>query len=165
MAVPRPQRLLRVVRATGKPEPARAARHRRPDADEFRAQKMGGDQLLSTRPLCGCRSDRDIDRGGGGRNLMDRYRARRRHARALSVSWDCETADWRKARIARHLPRRDAECPLRDPCRCGVGRPRPNTLFGLWWLDPAIALAISALCLREGQKAWREEECCCATCS
>jgi divalent metal cation (Fe/Co/Zn/Cd) transporter len=29
-----------------------------------------------------------------------------------------------------------------------------NTLFGLWWLDPAIALAISALCLREGQKAW-----------
>jgi divalent metal cation (Fe/Co/Zn/Cd) transporter len=30
-----------------------------------------------------------------------------------------------------------------------------NTLFGLWWPDPAIALAISALCIREGQKAWR----------
>jgi len=40
-----------------------------------------------------------------------------------------------------------------------------NTLFGLWWLDPAIALAISALCLREGQKACRGEECGCATCS
>jgi divalent metal cation (Fe/Co/Zn/Cd) transporter len=40
-----------------------------------------------------------------------------------------------------------------------------NTLFGLWWLDPAIALAISALCVREGQKAWRGEECGCATCS
>lgn len=40
-----------------------------------------------------------------------------------------------------------------------------NTLFGLWWLDPAIALAISAICVREGQKAWRGEECGCATCS
>jgi divalent metal cation (Fe/Co/Zn/Cd) transporter len=34
-----------------------------------------------------------------------------------------------------------------------------NTLFGLWWPDPAIALAISALCIREGQKAWRGEQC------
>jgi divalent metal cation (Fe/Co/Zn/Cd) transporter len=40
-----------------------------------------------------------------------------------------------------------------------------NTLFGLWWLDPVIALAISAICVREGQKAWRGEECGCATCS
>jgi len=40
-----------------------------------------------------------------------------------------------------------------------------NTLFGLWWLDPAIALAISAICVREGQKAWRGEQCGCATCS
>jgi len=40
-----------------------------------------------------------------------------------------------------------------------------NTLFGLWWLDPAIALAISAICVREGQKAWRGEQCGCTTCS
>jgi divalent metal cation (Fe/Co/Zn/Cd) transporter len=40
-----------------------------------------------------------------------------------------------------------------------------NSLFGLWWLDPAIALAISAVCVREGQKAWRGEQCSCATCS
>ena len=40
-----------------------------------------------------------------------------------------------------------------------------NTLFGLWWLDPAIALVISVICVREGQKAWRSEECGCATCS
>jgi divalent metal cation (Fe/Co/Zn/Cd) transporter len=40
-----------------------------------------------------------------------------------------------------------------------------NTVFGLWWLDPAIALLISAICVREGQKAWRGEECGCATCS
>jgi divalent metal cation (Fe/Co/Zn/Cd) transporter len=40
-----------------------------------------------------------------------------------------------------------------------------NTLLGLWWLDPAIALLISAICVREGQKAWCDEECGCATCS
>lgn len=40
-----------------------------------------------------------------------------------------------------------------------------NTVFGLWWLDPAIALAIAALCVREGEKAWRGEQCGCATCS
>jgi divalent metal cation (Fe/Co/Zn/Cd) transporter len=40
-----------------------------------------------------------------------------------------------------------------------------NTLFGLWWFDPAIALVISAICIREGQKAWRGDECGCATCS
>jgi hypothetical protein len=39
-----------------------------------------------------------------------------------------------------------------------------NTLFGLWWLDPAVALAISGACVHEGQKAWRGEECGCATC-
>ena len=40
-----------------------------------------------------------------------------------------------------------------------------NTSFGLWWLDPAIALVIAGACVREGQKAWRGEECGCATCS
>jgi divalent metal cation (Fe/Co/Zn/Cd) transporter len=40
-----------------------------------------------------------------------------------------------------------------------------NTLFGLWWLDPVIALAISAAYVREGQKAWRGEACGCTTCS
>ena len=38
-----------------------------------------------------------------------------------------------------------------------------NTLFGLWWLDPAVALTISVACVHEGQKAWRGEECGCAT--
>ncbi len=40
-----------------------------------------------------------------------------------------------------------------------------NTFFGLWWLDPTIALLISAICVREGQKAWRGEACGCAICS
>ncbi len=40
-----------------------------------------------------------------------------------------------------------------------------NSLFGLWWLDPAIALAIAVVCVREGQKAWRGEQCGCTTCA
>lgn len=40
-----------------------------------------------------------------------------------------------------------------------------NTLLRLWWLDPAVALAISVTCVREGQKAWRGEQCSCTMCS
>lgn len=39
-----------------------------------------------------------------------------------------------------------------------------NALFGIWWLDPIIALGIAAVAVREGQKAWRGEGCDCATC-
>jgi hypothetical protein len=35
-----------------------------------------------------------------------------------------------------------------------------NALFGLWWLDPAAALAIAALAVREGIEAWHGESCC-----
>jgi hypothetical protein len=35
-----------------------------------------------------------------------------------------------------------------------------NALFGIWWLDPAAALAIAALAVREGVEAWRGESCC-----
>jgi divalent metal cation (Fe/Co/Zn/Cd) transporter len=40
-----------------------------------------------------------------------------------------------------------------------------NSLFGLWWIDPTIALLIAAVCVREGYKAWRGEQCGCATCA
>jgi divalent metal cation (Fe/Co/Zn/Cd) transporter len=37
-----------------------------------------------------------------------------------------------------------------------------NALLGLWWLDPAVALAIAGVALREGREAWRGEACCAA---
>jgi len=37
-----------------------------------------------------------------------------------------------------------------------------NALFGLWWLDPAVALLIAAVAVREGVGAWRGEGCACA---
>ena len=35
-----------------------------------------------------------------------------------------------------------------------------NALFGLWWLDPAAALVVAAVALREGRASWRGEGCC-----
>jgi hypothetical protein len=38
-----------------------------------------------------------------------------------------------------------------------------NALFGLWWLDPAAALVVAAVALKEGRASWLGEGCC-ATC-
>jgi divalent metal cation (Fe/Co/Zn/Cd) transporter len=35
-----------------------------------------------------------------------------------------------------------------------------NALLGAWWLDPAAALVIAAVALREGLESWRGEGCC-----
>lgn len=37
-----------------------------------------------------------------------------------------------------------------------------NALFGLWWLDPAAALVIAAVALREGRESWHGRGCCAA---
>lgn len=40
-----------------------------------------------------------------------------------------------------------------------------NALLGLWWLDPAVALLIAAVAVKEGLEAWRGEGCCVAEAS
>ncbi len=35
-----------------------------------------------------------------------------------------------------------------------------NTLFGLWWLDPAAALVVAGVAVKEGIDSWRGEGCC-----
>lgn len=37
-----------------------------------------------------------------------------------------------------------------------------NTLFDLWWLDPAAGILIAAVAVREGIESWRGEGCSCA---
>lgn len=37
-----------------------------------------------------------------------------------------------------------------------------NALLGLWWLDPAAALVVGAVAVREGLESWRGEGCCAA---
>lgn len=36
-----------------------------------------------------------------------------------------------------------------------------NALFGLWWLDPVVALVIAGVAVQEGREAWRGESCEC----
>lgn len=40
-----------------------------------------------------------------------------------------------------------------------------NTLLGIWWLDPVVALAIAALAVREGVRARRGQSCGCGACA
>jgi divalent metal cation (Fe/Co/Zn/Cd) transporter len=35
-----------------------------------------------------------------------------------------------------------------------------NAAFGLWWADPAVALGIAALALKEGHQTWHGHGCC-----
>jgi len=37
-----------------------------------------------------------------------------------------------------------------------------NALLGLWWADPATALLIAGVAVREGRDAWRGDDGCCA---
>ena len=34
-----------------------------------------------------------------------------------------------------------------------------NALFGLWWVDPIVALGIAGLAVSEGRESWRGESC------
>jgi len=38
-----------------------------------------------------------------------------------------------------------------------------NTLFGAWWLDPAVGLLIAAVAVKEGREAWSGEGCACTS--
>ncbi|MFC0529708.1 cation transporter [Phytohabitans kaempferiae] len=38
-----------------------------------------------------------------------------------------------------------------------------NSLFGWWWADPAAALVIAAVAVKEGRDAWRGDTCCSPT--
>lgn len=40
-----------------------------------------------------------------------------------------------------------------------------NTLLGIWWLDPVVALCIAALAITEGRRAWRGDACGCSSCA
>jgi divalent metal cation (Fe/Co/Zn/Cd) transporter len=40
-----------------------------------------------------------------------------------------------------------------------------NAMFGLWWLDPLVALGIAVVAVQEGRKALRGENCSCGACA
>ncbi len=40
-----------------------------------------------------------------------------------------------------------------------------NTLLGIWWLDPIVALGIAGLALFESRRSWRGDSCDCGGCA
>jgi hypothetical protein len=61
--------------------------------------------------------------------------------------------------LVRHSRRRHAERPLRLPRR-RPRRPARERPVRPWWLDPAAALLVAAVAVKEGRASWRGEGCC-----
>jgi divalent metal cation (Fe/Co/Zn/Cd) transporter len=73
-----------------------------------------------------------------------------------------------KARVAERLGSAATRAEGRQNMLCaylsagllvGLGA---NALAGWWWADPAAALLIAAVAVREGREAWRGDACCAA---
>jgi divalent metal cation (Fe/Co/Zn/Cd) transporter len=71
-----------------------------------------------------------------------------------------------KARVAEALGSSASKSESRQTVLCaylsiglliGLGG---NALLGWWWLDPAVALVIAAVAVREGRESFRGESCC-----
>lgn len=71
-----------------------------------------------------------------------------------------------KARVAERLGSAATKAEGRQNMLCaylsgalllGLGA---NALAGWWWADPATALLIAAVAIREGRESWRGEGCC-----
>jgi divalent metal cation (Fe/Co/Zn/Cd) transporter len=73
-----------------------------------------------------------------------------------------------KARVAERLGSAATRAEGRQNMLCaylsagllvGLGA---NAVAGWWWADPAAALLIAAVAVREGREAWRGDACCAA---
>ena len=141
----------------------RLALHRQPTAlRERRTARPAprGDAVLHARPLHRPRSD----------PRPRRRRARRRELGRGRPGGQLDRADARaRDRQAAHRPAHGSVATQGEGAQnllCAymagallVGL-AGNAVLGLWWLDPAAALAIAALAVREGTEAWRGESCC-----
>jgi divalent metal cation (Fe/Co/Zn/Cd) transporter len=83
----------------------------------------------------------------------------------------CQPLGFAKRRLGRRLDSAATVGEGTQNLLCGymalavLGGLLSNALFGLWWLDPIVALFIAAVALQEGRKALRGEACACASCA
>ena len=76
-----------------------------------------------------------------------------------------------KARVAEQLGSSATKSESRQTMLCGylsvglLAGLGGNALLGWWWLDPVVALGISAVAIREGRASWRGESCCDGCCA
>ena len=82
----------------------------------------------------------------------------------------CQPLGYAKRRLGAKLNSRATVGEGTQNLLCGymalavLGGLLANALFGLWWLDPIVALFIAAVALREGRAALRGDDVCCASC-
>jgi divalent metal cation (Fe/Co/Zn/Cd) transporter len=73
---------------------------------------------------------------------------------------------WAQRRAGRQLGSRSAVADSKQTLLCtylsGVllAGLLLNSTLGWWWADPAAALVIAAVAVREGIEAWRGDRCC-----
>lgn len=84
---------------------------------------------------------------------------------AFTASTMPALASW-KRRVARQLSSSAAVKEASQTQLCaylsfalliGLGA---NALFSAWWMDPAAALFIAAVAVKEGRESWRGDDCC-----
>lgn len=82
----------------------------------------------------------------------------------------CQPLGYAKRRLGRRLGSRATVGEGTQNLLCGymalavLGGLLANTLLGLWWLDPIVALFIAGVALREGRAALRGDDVCCTSC-
>ena len=82
----------------------------------------------------------------------------------------CQPLGYAKRRLGERLGSRATIGEGTQNLLCGymalavLGGLVANALFGLWWLDPIVALFIVGVALREGRTALRGDNPCCASC-
>jgi divalent metal cation (Fe/Co/Zn/Cd) transporter len=82
----------------------------------------------------------------------------------------CQPLGYAKRRLGSKLESRATVGEGTQNLLCGymalavLGGLLANSLFGLWWLDPIVALFIAGVAFREGRAALRGGDPCCASC-
>jgi divalent metal cation (Fe/Co/Zn/Cd) transporter len=77
----------------------------------------------------------------------------------------CQPLGYAKRRLGTRLNSRATVGEGTQNLLCGymalavLGGLLTNALFGLWWLDPIVALFIAGVALQEGHRAWRGDAC------
>ncbi len=67
----------------------------------------------------------------------------------------------RQLELVRDRERGQPEHDLRVPVGRASRRPARQRARGWWWADPAAALVIAAVAVREGRESWRGDSCDC----
>ena len=143
-----------IWRFTGSRTPSQTA--------EARARNGRRGHLLPARPLHRLRRNHHLGRPPPRRNQLAGHRAVSRLADRDARPGHRQAPPRHPAGLRGHRRRGHPEPAMRLPRRRRARRPRwPTPRRAGGGLDPAVALGIAALAVREGTEAWHGEECAC----